>query len=328
MRAPSDGPLAKGSAAMEYRRLGRSGLEVSIVGLGTNNFGQRMKDPKDAAAVVNECLEQGINLFDTADVYGGRGPSEEFLGKALKGHRQEAVIATKFASPMGEGPMTSGGSRRWIMQAVEDSLRRLDTDYIDLYQVHRPDENTPEEETLRALDDLVSSGKVRYLGNSNYSGWQIANSHWIAERKGYAPFISAQNEYSLLNRRIEAEVIPAAEKFGQGLLPFFPLASGLLTGKYQRNSDAPEGTRLATGPMADRMLTDKNFDTVEALEAFATERGHTILELAFSWLATQKFVGSVIAGATRPEQVKANAAAAAWRLTAEEMAEVDQITKR
>ncbi len=313
---------------MEYRKLGNSGLEVSIVGLGTNNFGQRMKDPQDAAAVVNECLEQGINLFDTADVYGGRGPSEEFLGKALKGHRKDAVIATKFASPMGEGPMTSGGSRRWIMQAVEDSLRRLETDYIDLYQVHRPDENTPEEETLRALDDLVSSGKVRYLGNSNYSGWQIANSHWIAETKGYAPFIAAQNEYSLLNRRIEAEVVPAAEKFGLGILPFFPLASGLLTGKYQRNADAPEGARLASGPMADRMLTDRNFDTVEALDEFATQRGHTLLELAFSWLATQKFVGSVIAGATRPEQVKANAAAAAWRLTPEEMAEVDQITKR
>ncbi|MCK9495691.1 MAG: aldo/keto reductase [Dehalococcoidia bacterium] len=313
---------------MEYRKLGRSGLEVSIVGLGTNNFGQRMKDPADAAAVVHACLDEGINFFDTADVYGGRGPSEEFLGKALKSHRQDAVIATKFASPMGEGPMTSGGSRRWIMQAVEDSLRRLETDYIDLYQVHRPDPNTPEEETLRALDDLVTQGKVRYLGNSNYSGWQIANSHWIAQTRGFAPFISAQNEYSLLNRRVEAEIVPAAQQFGLGVLPFFPLASGLLTGKYRRNADAPEGTRLASGPMADRMLTDKNFDTVEALEEFATQRGHTLLELAFSWLATQPHVGSVIAGATRPEQVKANAAAAAWRLTPEEMAEVDQITKR
>lgn len=313
---------------MEYRRLGRSGLEVSVVGLGTNNFGQRMTDPKAAEAVVLECLEQGINLFDTADVYGGRGPSEEFLGRALKGRRHEAVIATKFASPMGEGPMTAGTSRRWIMQAVEDSLRRLDTDYIDLYQVHRPDPDTPEEETLRALDDLVSSGKVRYVGNSNYSGWQIANAHWIAETRGYSPYISAQNEYSLLNRRIEAEVMPAAEKFGLSLLPFFPLASGLLTGKYQRGSSAPEGARLASGPMADRMLTDRNFDTVEKLDDFAKQRGHTLLELAFSWLATQPAVGSVIAGATKPEQVRANASAAAWRLTAEEMAEVDQITKR
>jgi len=312
---------------MEYRRLGNSGLEVSIVGLGTNNFGQRMTDPKAAEAVVKECLEQGINLFDTADVYGGRGPSEEFLGKALKGHRQEAVIATKFASPMGEGPMTAGTSRRWIMQAVEDSLRRLETDYIDLYQVHRPDPQTPDEETLRALDDLVRSGKVRYIGNSNYSGWEIAHNHWIAETRGYTPFISAQNEYSLLNRRIEAEVVPASEKFGLGLLPFFPLASGLLTGKYKRD-ERPEGARLSSGPMADRMLTDRNFEIVEKLEEFATQRGHTLLELAFSWLATQKFVGSVIAGATKPEQVQANAAAAAWRLTDEEMAEVDQITKR
>jgi aryl-alcohol dehydrogenase-like predicted oxidoreductase len=237
------------------------------------------------------------------------------------------VIATKFASPMGEGPMTAGTSRRWIMQAVEDSLRRLDTDYIDLYQVHRPDLDTPDDETLRALDDLVRSGKVRYIGNSNYSGWQIAHNHWIAETRGYTPFISAQNEYSLLNRRIEAEVIPAAEKFGLGLLPFFPLASGLLTGKYKRD-ERPEGSRLSSGPMADRMLTDRNFETVERLEEFATQRGHTLLELAFSWLATQRFVGSVIAGATRPEQVKANAAAASWRLTPEEMAEVDQITKR
>lgn len=312
---------------MEYRNLGNSGLEVSVVGLGTNNFGQRM-DAQRAEGVVLECLEQGINLFDTADVYGGRGPSEEFLGRALRGRRHEAVVATKFASPMGEGPMQKGASRRWIMQAVEDSLRRLETDYIDLYQVHRPDPNTPDDETMRTLDDLVRSGKVRYLGNSNYSGWQIAHNHWIAETRGYAPFISAQNEYSLLDRRIEAEVVPAARKFGLGLLPFFPLASGLLTGKYRRDAPRPEGARLAQGPAADRLLTERNFDTVEKLEAFAQARGHTLLELAFSWLATQDFVGSVIAGATSPEQVRANAAAASWRLTAEEMAEVDQITRR
>lgn len=312
---------------MEYRRLGNSGLEVSVVGLGTNNFGMRM-DAQRAEGVVLECLEQGINLFDTADVYGGRGPSEEFLGRALKGRRHEAVIATKFASPMGEGPMHSGASRRWIMQAVEDSLRRLGTDYIDLYQVHRPDPNTPDEETLRALDDLVRSGKVRYLGNSNYSGWQIAHNHWIAKTAGLTPFISAQNQYSLLDRSIEAEVVPAAQKFGLGILPFFPLASGLLTGKYKRGEAAPEGARLSQGPQADRMLTDRNFDKVEKLTEFAQGRGHTILELAFSWLATQPHVGSVIAGATSPEQVRANAEAASWRLTAEEMAEVDQITQR
>ena len=312
---------------MEYRNLGRSGLEVSIVGLGTNNFGQRM-DYGRAEAVVLECLNQGINFFDTADIYGGRGPSEEFLGRALKGHRADAVIGTKFASPMGEGPMQKGGSRRYIMQAVEDSLRRLETDYIDFYQVHRPDPNTPDEETLRALDDLVSSGKVRYLGNSNYAGWQIAHNHWISETRGYAPFIAAQNEYSLLDRRIEAEVVPAAQKFGLSIIPFFPLASGLLTGKYKRGAERPEGARLSQGPQADRLLTDKNFDTVEKLDAFAQSAGHSLLELAFSWLASLDYVGSVIAGATSPDQVKANAQAASWRLTAEEMAEVDRITRR
>ncbi|MCK9485929.1 MAG: aldo/keto reductase [Dehalococcoidia bacterium] len=312
---------------MEYRNLGNSGLEVSVVGLGTNNFGMRM-DAQRAEGVVLECLEQGINLFDTADAYGGRGPSEEFLGRALRGRRHEAVIATKFASPMGEGPMQSGASRRWIMQAVEDSLRRLGTDYIDLYQVHRPDPRTPDEETLRALDDLVRAGKVRYLGNSNYAGWQIAHNHWIAQSNGLTPFISAQNQYSLLDRRVEGEVVPAAQKFGLGVLPFFPLASGLLTGKYRRGEAPPEGTRLSQGPQADRMLTDRNFDTVERLTEFAEGRGRTVLELAFSWLASQPHVGSVIAGATSPEQVRANAAAAAWRLTPEEMAEVDQITRR
>ncbi|MEZ4502373.1 MAG: aldo/keto reductase [Dehalococcoidia bacterium] len=311
---------------MEFRRLGHSGLEVSVVGLGTNNFGGRI-DYDATKAVIDKSLEVGINLFDTADVYGGRGKSEELIGRAIQGRRHEVVLATKFASPMGEGPMTSGTSRKYIMQAVEDSLRRLDTDYIDLYQVHRPDPKTPVEETMRALDDLVTSGKVRYLGNSNYSGWQIAESHYVAQANHWAPFISAQNQYNLLTRGAEAEVIPAAERFGQGMLPFFPLASGMLTGKYKRDS-RPEGARLSQGPAADRTLTDRNFDIVEKLEEFAQARGHTLLELAFSWLASQPSVGSVIAGATKPEQVEANAAAAGWRLDAEEMAEVDQITRR
>ncbi len=279
-------------------------------------------------AVVDQSIEEGINLFDTADVYGGQGASEEFLGKALGNRRQDVVVATKFASPMGEGPMKAGGSRHWIMNAVEDSLRRLDTDYIDLYQVHRPDANTPLDETIRALDDLVTSGKVRYLGNSNFASWQIAESHHLAKNNGWAPFISAQPQYSLLDRSIEPEIVPACNEYGLGVLPFFPLASGLLTGKYKRGSDAPEGTRLAAGPMGERMLTDRNFDKVEALETFAQGRGHTLLELAFSWLASQSHVGSVIAGATKPEQVTANAAAASWRLDEEEMAEVDQITRR
>ncbi|MDO9445003.1 MAG: aldo/keto reductase [Dehalococcoidia bacterium] len=312
---------------MEYRNLGRSGLQVSVVGLGTNNFGMRM-DAGQAADVVHACLDQGITLFDTADIYGGRGKSEEFLGAALKGRRDEAIVATKFAGPMGEGPLRSGGSRRYIMQEVEASLRRMDTDYIDLYQMHFPDPKTPQDETMRALDDLVTSGKVRYLGNSNYAGWQIANAAWIAKSEHLSPFVSAQNQYSLLDRRIEAEVVPAAREFGLSILPFFPLASGLLTGKYKRGQAAPEGARLSAGPQADRLLTEQNYDTVEKLEAFAQERGHTILELAFSWLASLDYVGSVIAGATRPDQVAANAAAASWRLTSEEMAEVDRLTKR
>ena len=312
---------------MEYRHLGRSGLEVSVVGLGTNNFGGRI-DMDATQAVVDQSLEEGINLFDTADVYGGQGASEEFLGKALGNRRQDVVVATKFASPMGEGPMKAGGSRHWIMNAVEDSLRRLGTDYIDLYQVHRPDADTPLDETIRALDDLVTSGKVRYLGNSNFASWQIAESHHLAKNNGWAPFISAQPQYSLLDRSIEAEIVPACNEYGLGVLPFFPLASGLLTGKYKRGSDAPEGTRLAAGPMADRMLTDRNFDKVEALEEFAQGRGHTLLELAFSWLSSQSHVSSVIAGATKPEQVTANAAAASWRLDEEEMADVNQITRR
>ncbi|GMU40826.1 MAG: aldo/keto reductase [Chloroflexota bacterium] len=312
---------------MEYRNLGNSGLQVSVVGLGTNNFGMRM-DAARAADVVHACLDQGITLFDTADIYGGRGKSEEFLGAALKGRRSEAIIATKFAGPMGDGPLRAGGSRRYIMSAVEDSLRRLDTDYIDLYQMHFPDPKTPQEETMHALDDLVRSGKVRYIGCSNYAGWQIANAAWIAKTDHLTPFISAQNQYSLLDRRIEGEVVTASKQFGLSILPFFPLASGLLTGKYKRGEAAPEGARLSSGPQADRLLTEQNFDTVERLDAFAKERGHTLLELAFSWLATLDYVGSVIAGATRPEQVAANAAAASWRLTAEEMTAVDQITKR
>ena len=311
---------------MDYRRLGRSGLEVSVVGIGCNNFGRRL-DLDGTAAVLNQAIDEGINLLDTADIYGGEGASEELMGKALEGKRHQVVLATKFAGPMGEGPMSKGTSRNHIIEAVDASLRRLNTDYIDLYQVHFPDPQTPMEETMRALDDLVRAGKVRYLGNSNYAGWQIANAHWIAEHYGLTKFVSAQNEWSLLKRTVETEVVPAAQEFGLGLLPYFPLASGLLTGKYKRGADAPEGTRLAAGPMAERALTDTNFDIVEQLEPWALERGHTLLELAMSWLASHPAVGSVIAGATKPEQVTANAAAASWVLTDEERAEVDQMAK-
>jgi aryl-alcohol dehydrogenase-like predicted oxidoreductase len=306
--------------------LGRSGLEVSVVGIGCNNFGRRC-DQEQTTAVVDKALEVGINLFDTADIYGGDGRSEQFLGKALEGRRQDAVVATKFSGPMGDGPMRRGTSRKYIMDAVDASLTRLNTDYIDLYQVHFPDAETPMEETVRALDDLVRAGKVRYLGNSNFSGWQIAHADWIAQTNHQTPFIAAQNQWSLLQRGVESEIVPAAQAFGLGVLPFFPLASGMLTGKYKRGTDAPEGTRLAEGPMAARSLTDRNFDIVEPLEVYALEHGHTLLELAFSWLASHPAVSSVIAGATKPEQVDSNAEATGWVLTAEERAEVNAIAK-
>ncbi len=311
---------------MEYRNLGNSGLRVSVVGIGCNNFGARM-DAEATQRVVDAALDHGINFFDTANTY-GQGQSEELLGKALGSRRHDVVIATKFGNPLGEGVYNSGGSRKYIVQACEDSLRRLGTDYIDLYQIHNPDPRTPIEETLRALDDLVRSGKVRYIGHSNFASWQTVEAHYVAERHNVERFISAQNEYSLLNRRIERELVPACEKYGLGILPYFPLASGLLTGKYRRGEPPPEGTRLAKmQPMAQRILTDRNWDIVEKLQAFAESRGHTLLELAFGWLATKPYIASVIAGATSPEQVAANVAAAAWRLTPEEMAEVDEITR-
>jgi aryl-alcohol dehydrogenase-like predicted oxidoreductase len=308
---------------MDYRRLGDSGLKVSEIGLGCNNFGMRI-DQQATCAVVDAAIEHGVTFFDTADVYGGRGKSEEMLGNALQGKRHQVVLATKFASPMGEGK--EGGSRRYIMEAVEASLKRLQTDHIDLYQMHRPDPDTPIEETLSALDDLVTQGKVRYIGNSNFSGWQIADADWTAREEHLTRFVSAQNNYSLLERRVEHEVTPACERFGLGVLPFFPLASGLLTGKYKRGEGAPEGTRLAAwGARGAQALNDKNFDKLEALSSWAAERGHSLLELAFAWLLGHKVVSSVIAGATKPEQVEANAATAGWKLTPEEVAEVTKL---
>ncbi|MDE2670095.1 MAG: aldo/keto reductase [Chloroflexota bacterium] len=306
---------------MEYRRLGRSGLHVSLAGLGCNNFGMRI-DYEAAEKVTNAALDAGITLFDTADVY-GRGASEEMLGRALGARRHEVIIATKFAAPMGEGPMHRGGSRHRIVEACEASLRRLGTDYIDLYQMHMPDPDTPIEETLRALDDLVRSGKVRYLGNSNYKGWQIAEAHWTAETHHLTKMVSAQNHYNLMERAVEAEVVPACNHYGLGMLPYFPLASGFLTGKYRPGQGAAEGTRLAAwGDRAQGVLTDTNFETLEKLEAWAEERGHTVLDLAIGWLSSQSHVSSVISGATKPEQLDANAAAVDWVLTAEEVEEV------
>jgi aryl-alcohol dehydrogenase-like predicted oxidoreductase len=311
---------------MELRRVGESGLKVSEIGLGCNNFGMRI-DEAGTKAVVDTALEAGITLFDTADIYGG-AKSEVMLGKALGARRKDVVVATKFAMPMGEGPLMRGGSRRYVLGAVEASLKRLGTDYIDLYQMHAPDPQTPIEETLDALDDIVRAGKVRYVGCSNFVGWQIADADWVAKIRGRARFISAQNQYSLLERRIEHEVLPACERFGLGLLPYFPLASGLLSGKYQRHQAPPEGTRLAVwGHRGQEALSERNFDRIEKLETWAKGRGKTLLELAFAWLLAHPAVPSVIAGATRPEQVQANAATAAWRMRPEETAEVADLAK-
>ena len=313
---------------MEYKNLGNTGLKVSAVGIGCNNFGMRC-DEDAAGAVVGTALDCGVNFFDTADVYGG-SLSEEFLGRAIKGmDRSQIIIATKFSAPMGDGALSRGASRHHVMNAVEASLKRLGTDYIDLYQQHGPDPATPVEETLAALDDLIRAGKVRYIGNSNYSGWQIADADWAARHNGLNRFATAQNHYNLLDRRVEREVVPACQQFGLGILPYFPLASGLLTGKYRRSVEPPEGSRLAGfGERGKAALSDDNFDVVDRLDEFARARGHTLLELAMSWLAGMPHVSSVIAGATKSEQVQANVAAAEWRLTDEEMTSVAALSKR
>jgi aryl-alcohol dehydrogenase-like predicted oxidoreductase len=296
---------------MRYRPLGRSGLVVSVVGLGCNNFGSRCDLPQ-TRAVVEAALEAGITFFDTADVYGDRGGSEEFLGRILERSRSEVVIATKFGGDMaGRNGSDWGarGSRRYVRRAVEASLRRLRTDWIDLYQYHFPDGLTTIAETLRALDELVAEGKVRYVGSSNFPAWQVVEAEWTARELGVERFVSAQNRYSLVRRDAEAELSPACERYGIGILPYFPLESGLLTGKYRRGEPAPEGTRLHGRA---EPLSDEAFNRVEALEALARERGHTLLEVAVGGLAARPAVGSVIAGATKPEQVQANAAAGEW----------------
>ncbi|MGE0626689.1 MAG: aldo/keto reductase [Hyphomicrobiaceae bacterium] len=310
---------------MKERNLGRSGLKVSVVGLGCNNFGARI-DLEASRAVVHKALDCGVTLFDTADVYGNRGGSEEALGRILGPHRKDIVLATKFALDMDDAGVRKGASRRYIMSAVEDSLRRLGTDYIDLYQQHRPDPCTPAEETMRALDDLVSQGKVRYVGCSNLASWQVVDALWQSQVAHFVPFVSAQDEYSLLERGIERELIPALAAKELGLLPYFPLASGILTGKY-RGGARPSGTRLTTEQrLGGRWLTRQRLETADRLADFAESRGHSLLELAMSWLACQPVVSSVIAGATRPEQVELNVKAAGWILSQEELAEVDRIT--
>lgn len=312
---------------MELRNVGRSGLKVSVTGLGCNNFG--VLDIESSRKVVHRALDLGVTLFDTADIYGGRGGSERQLGEILGPRRKDIVLATKFGMQMDDAGVKSGAARRYIVEAAEASLKRLNTDWIDLYQLHKPDPSTPLEETLSALDDLVRAGKVRYIGCSNLPAWQVADAHWIARDRHLTPFVSAQDEYSLVVRDIERELVPALAQYGMGLLPYFPLASGLLTGKYSRGSDVPAGTRMALMKrLADRYMTDANWEIVGRLETFCAARGHTLLELAFSWLTANPQLSSVIAGATKPEQVEANVKATGWKLTPEEMAEIDTLTKK
>lgn len=313
---------------MEKRLLGRSGLEVSLVGLGCNNFGG-MKQSLDLAAarrVVDAALDAGVTLLDTADSYGTDGGSEIALGDILAGRRQHFVLATKFASPMNRGAPGAryNGSRGYIMAAVDASLKRLKTDYIDLYQYHFPDPRTPIEETLRALDDLVRQGKVRYIGCSNLPAWQIVDAAWTSRHHGLHGFVSTQAEYSLLARDAERDLFPSLRHTGTSLLPYFPLASGLLTGKYRKGGGIPADSRYTIAYFKSS-LTDARLDQVEALIDFAQSRGHTILELAMSWLAAQPVVGSIIAGATTPEQVTGNAAAVGWRLSLDDLQALDRI---
>lgn len=318
-------PANPALAAPTYRQLGDSGLTVSAVGLGCNNFGGRI-DADATQAVVAACLDAGVTLFDTADVYGGTpGRSEELLGRALGPRRDDVVVATKFGADVhgANGPDWGvRGSRRYVRKAVEASLRRLGSDWIDLYQMHLPDPVTPMEETLAALHELVVEGKVRYLGSSNFAAWQVVDADWVARTAGTTPFVSAQNEYSLLQRGVEAELVPACEQVGVGLLPYFPLASGLLTGKYTRGASAPAGTRLADRP--DR-LAAADFDRIEALQRYADERGVPLLHVAIGALAAQPAVASVIAGATSPGQVRANVAAGAWQPTQEDLVALDEV---
>ena len=309
---------------MQYRRLGNSGLQVSAVGLGTNNFGRRLEYEK-SEIVIKASLDNGINFIDTANIY-SMGESEEHIGRALKGNRDAAIIGTKGGGQMSQGPNNSGNSRKHITSEVEASLTRLQTDYIDLYQIHFPDSNTPIEETLRALDDLIRAGKILYIGSSNFAVWQEAEAVWTSRHLGLNSFVSTQPEYSLIKRDVEGELIPFATEYNIGIIPYFPLAGGVLTGKYTQGEEPPEGTRMSTTPanFRGRFMNERTFAIAEVVKEFAEERGHTTVELAIAWLLAQPQVISVISGATKPEQVEANAKAADWAMTAEEVAELNK----
>ena len=306
---------------MKYRKLGGSGLEVSEIGLGTNNFGQRL-DFESSDRVISQCIDSGINLIDTSNSYGAT-LSEEYIGRSLVGRRDGVVLATKVSSRMAEGPNQAGNSRIHIMDQIDASLARLQTDYIDLYQIHWWDDNTPIEETLRALDDLVRDGKIRYFGCSNFSSWQVCESVWTSRSVGINSFVSVQPHYSMMERSIDSELLPFCQKYDVGVLPYYPLANGFLTGKYRRGENIPEGTRLGVNDRG--MFTEENFDLIEKLDSFSSKREKTVLDLAFAWLLARDEISSVIAGATSAEQVVSNAATAEFVLTKEEYNEVSSI---
>ncbi len=307
---------------MEYRKLGNTGLKVTEIGLGSNNFGSRT-DEQTSIAIIKHALDKGINFIDTADMY-DRGRSEEFVGKAVKSNRPDIIIATKFSYAMGDGPNDRGGSRYYIFKAVDASLRRLQTDYIDLYQFHWPDPTTPIEETLRALDDLVRSGKVRYIGCSNFAAWQLCEALWLSMTNNLHSFVTVQTRYNILERQIEAELVPCCRSYNIGVIPWGPLAGGFLTGKYRQGVQAPPETRLSRPhTLYSSIFTETNWNRLARLEAFAKERGHTVGELAIAWLLAKSWVSSVIAGARSIEQIPTNIIAADWKLTAEEVMAVE-----
>jgi aryl-alcohol dehydrogenase-like predicted oxidoreductase len=312
---------------MHEGQLGTTDLCVSAVGLGCNNFGVRL-DRMGAQDVIHAALDAGITLFDTADIYGQRGGSETILGEVLGARRKDIVLVTKFGGAMDDEGRLKGGSERYVMSAIEASLKRLKTDWIDLYYLHRPDRATPIEETLRTLGKLIEQGKVRHIGCSNMSAAQVVEAEQVAKTNGLHRFISCQDQYNLLSRQIEADLIPAMQAYDLTLLPYFPLASGMLTGKYQFGALIPQGTRLSQKRYSDRFLNDENFHIVEDLRAFGARRGHSLLELAFGWLLSKPVVGCVIAGASTAEQVRQNVAAGTWRLDAAELAEAERLSNR
>ena len=311
---------------MQYRCLGKTGLQVSVVGLGCNNFGDRT-DFEGTQAVVGRAIDSGVNFLDTADAYGKKGGSETYLGRVLGERRKRIVLATKFALPMGDDVLTKGASRRYIFEAVEASLKRLQTDWIDLYQIHFPDPQTPIEETLRALDDLVHQGKVRYIGCANFTAWETVEAQWTSRHFDLSSFATAQNHFSLLwLKDAHPDLLEVCDAYGVGLLPYYPLAGGFLTGKYRRDAAMPEGSRLSyLKRLSDRYVTDRNWEMIGKLEAFASSHGKGLLDLAFAWLLAHPCIPTVIAGATKPEQIDSNVAASEWILTPQQKAEVDAI---